>query len=260
MKKLGDLAASRGGLPIQSHLSENLNEIKWVKELHPDIETYTEVYKHYGLLTKKTVMAHCIHLSEKELDIFKDVGAGISHCACSNFSLESGVLNMRRLLDRELNVGLGTDVAGGYHPSLLDAMRQSLTASKVVASLAKERRAKAEEDGVAINQLPPLWKALTSAEVFYLATLGGARVMGLDDTVGNFTPGKDFDALLVDLKGHTNESVATKDVSGKPSNKTNIDVFDHDDVESLFEKFLVLGDDRNLTRIWVKGKALLEKS
>ena len=86
-------------IPIQSHLSETIGEVAWVKDLHPDLKSYAHVYDEYGLLTSKTIMAHCVHLSADERKLMNERGVGISHCASSNFCLGSGVLNARRLFN-----------------------------------------------------------------------------------------------------------------------------------------------------------------
>lgn len=214
MSFLGDIAKEHT-LPIQSHLSETFGELAWVKELHPDQKDYSSVYNHYGLLTSKTIMAHCIHLSQSERDLLKKRQVGISHCASSNFCLASGVMNLRQLIDEgHEKIGLGTDVAGGYSASIHDAIRQTLTASKVTE--------------IATGQ-----RALDYKQVFHLATLGGAKCMNLESKIGNFVPGKEFDALVVDMNG--------------------IDTFGDDDV---FQKFIYLGDDRNIKRVFVAGKEI----
>jgi cytosine/adenosine deaminase-related metal-dependent hydrolase len=128
---LGQLAA-RYGLPVQSHLSESVNEIAWVKELHPDCFNYAGVYQKYGLLNEHCIMAHCCHSDAAERALLARCGTSVVHCANSNFSLDSGVLNVHGCLEEGIKVGLGTDVAGGYSPSMLDAIRQSIIASKVV--------------------------------------------------------------------------------------------------------------------------------
>lgn len=102
--KLGALAAEYN-VPVQSHLSENLAEIEWVKALFPDRKSYTDVYDHYGLLTSKTVMAHCIYLSDDEIETIKARGTGVAHCPTSNFNLTSGVLNAVKLLNMGVKVG-----------------------------------------------------------------------------------------------------------------------------------------------------------
>ncbi|RUS26083.1 guanine deaminase [Jimgerdemannia flammicorona] len=229
--------ASEHDLPIQSHLSENPSECELVQSLFPHCRDYTSVYDHYKLLTPRTIMAHGIHLSSEEIAILRDRGTGISHCPNSNFALQSGVCDVRRLLNAGVKVGLGTDVAGGYAPSILDAVRQAMTASKACKI---QYLARAEER----VERDPDYNVLTIPEVFYLATMGGAKLLNLEDVVGNFVPGKEFDALLVDVG-----------VADGP-----IDVFDHDTTESLFEKFLYLGDERSLRAVWVKGRRVAGSS
>jgi guanine deaminase len=224
MSGLGDLAAKHN-LLIQTHVSENLDEISFVKELHPESEDYIDVYDKAGLITNRTLLAHSIYLSDRELQVIKTRGAGISHCAASNFCLRSGVLHVRRLLDKGIKVGLGTDVSGGPQPSMLDAIRQSKTASNVYG-------VKNPKD------------AITTAEAFYLATLGGAHVLNLESVIGNFVPGKDFDALVVNVE----------DGNGQ------VDIFPHDTPVDMFEKFIHLGDDRNIEAVYVQGKLLLKES
>eukprot|EP00128_Syssomonas_multiformis_P000886 Colp12_sorted_trinity150504_noHs@21336 len=207
-------------LPIQSHMSESKNEIQWVKDLHPDHDGYAFVYDGHGLLNERTIMAHCIHLDDEEIQLMKERRAGIAHCPNSNFTLKSGVMDVRRLLDVGIKVGLGTDVSGGYSPSMLDAMRQALIASRTHFFNDNDHH------------------AISLSEAFYLATVGGSQVLGLDDTIGNFLPGKDFDALLVDAN----------------VDNTPIDIFDEDTTEDIISKFLMVGDDRNVSEIFVAGK------
>jgi len=120
---LGELAR-REGLPVQTHLSENEREVAWVRALEPDCESYTQVYEKSGLLGPRTVLAHCVHLSDDEVEVIRSTGSGVSHCPNSNFSLKSGVCNVQRLRRAGVKVGLGTDCSGGFSPSVLDAMRQ----------------------------------------------------------------------------------------------------------------------------------------
>uniref|UniRef100_A0A672Z6M5 Guanine deaminase n=1 Tax=Sphaeramia orbicularis TaxID=375764 RepID=A0A672Z6M5_9TELE len=131
---LGQLGAiaKNNNLHIQSHVSENTEEVKLVKELFPDSESYTDVYYKHNLLTDKTVMAHGCHLSDEELALFRETGASLSHCPNSNISLCSGVLNVRNVLKQKVKLGLGTDVAGGYSASMLDAVRKALDSSKIL--------------------------------------------------------------------------------------------------------------------------------
>lgn len=116
-------------LPLQSHLSENLAECEWVRSLHPDCTSYSDVYDKHGLYTSRSYMAHCVHCARPERDLVLQKGVGIVHCPNSNFTLASGVCNVREWLDEGHKVALGTDVAGGYSPSILNAIRMARVAS-----------------------------------------------------------------------------------------------------------------------------------
>ncbi|NXY75706.1 GUAD deaminase, partial [Glareola pratincola] len=181
LSALGDLAQARD-LHVQSHISENEEEVKLVENMFPAYQNYTELYDKNKLLTSKTVMAHACYLSEEELKLFSLRGAAISHCPNSNFSLRSGVLNVQKVLKHNVKLGLGTDVAGGYSASMLDAIRKTMMAS----------------NSLQINKVNET--GLTLEEAFQLATLGGSQALGLDDVIGNFEVGKEFDALLINTK------------------------------------------------------------
>lgn len=116
-------------LPLQSHLSENLAECEWVRSLHPDCTSYSDVYDKHGLYTSRSYMAHCVHCARPERDLVLQRGVGIVHCPNSNFTLASGVCNVREWLNEGHKVALGTDVAGGYSPSILNAIRMARVAS-----------------------------------------------------------------------------------------------------------------------------------
>uniref|UniRef100_A0A8C2PV20 Guanine deaminase n=1 Tax=Cyprinus carpio TaxID=7962 RepID=A0A8C2PV20_CYPCA len=180
LSELGEIA-SNNKLHIQSHISENKGEVELVKTLFPGCKSYTDVYLKHKLLTDRTVMAHGCHLTDEELEIFHETGSAISHCPNSNISICSGMLNVRNVLNHKVKLGLGTDVAAGYSPSMLDAMRRTLDTSK------------------ALTIQDPQHKTLSFEEVFRLATLGGSEALSLDDQIGNFVVGKDFDALRVNV-------------------------------------------------------------
>jgi len=220
MKSLGDIAREFN-IPIQSHVAENKNECQWVLSLFPDCKSYTEVYEKAGLLTDKTIMAHCIYLSKPEIELMKKYQVGVSHCANSNFTLTSGAMPIRTYLEHGMKISLGTDVAGGWSPSMLDAIRQTIICSKV--------------NGI-INKM----EQISVTEAFYLATMGGAQVLGIDRIVGNFEIGKQFDAQIISIKPN------------------NIDFYGHETMEEIFAKFIYLGDDRNVKEVYVKGKKVYE--
>ncbi|KAI2552865.1 guanine deaminase [Homo sapiens] len=214
-------------LQKNSHISENRDEVEAVKNLYPSYKNYTSVYDKNNLLTNKTVMAHGCYLSAEELNVFHERGASIAHCPNSNLSLSSGFLNVLEVLKHEVKIGLGTDVAGGYSYSMLDAIRRAVMVSNILL----------------INKVNE--KSLTLKEVFRLATLGGSQALGLDGEIGNFEVGKEFDAILINPKA-----------SDSPIDLFYGDFFG-DISEAVIQKFLYLGDDRNIEEVYVGGKQVV---
>ena len=129
MAELGKIAKEYN-LPIQSHLSENLGEIAWVKELHPDCKEYFETYEKYGLWNNKTLMAHCVHSSDREQQSFIDNGVYVVHCPTSNQNLMSGYAQVKKMVKKGINVVLGSDIAGGDQLSMFDNVAATIRASK----------------------------------------------------------------------------------------------------------------------------------
>ncbi|MGI5936673.1 MAG: amidohydrolase family protein [Oscillospiraceae bacterium] len=215
MEGLGAVAG-RYGLPVQSHLSENLSEVDWVLELCPDCPNYASVYDKFGLMGERTIMAHCVHLTEEEMDIMGERGAYVAHCPTSNVNIRSGIAPVRKFLDRGLKVGLGTDVSGGHTLDMAEVIRQALGLSKLLWRLGSE-------------ELRPL----KTAEAFYLATRGGGSFFG---RVGAFLPGFEFDAVVID----------DRDISPGSGR----------DLERRFEKMIYLSSSRNVCAKFVAGSRL----
>ncbi|KAI0190365.1 hypothetical protein EV127DRAFT_89719 [Xylaria flabelliformis] len=222
---LGEIAKSDPDLAIQTHFNEAEQEMSFTKTLFPTFDNEVDLYNHFGLLTKRSILAHCCYVSEYELGRLKDLDCGIAHCPVSNMTVGGGFMAapVRTFLQRDMKVGLGTDSGGGFSSSILDAMRQAL-----VASNAREVLSQGEERGLSIN------------EIFYLATLGGARVCCLDEKIGSFAAGKEFDALLIDSE------------SSKPGIMTMVE--EHDTMKTIFDKFIMTGDDRNIKKVFVRGR------
>ncbi len=131
--RLGRLAAETG-LAVQTHISENVNEVQLVRELFGEhADSYAGVYDAFGLLTDRTILAHAVHLDEAEAALVAARGAKVSHCPCSNSAITSGAARVRWLLSRGIEVGLGTDMSGGYSPSVLEAARLASLVSRHVA-------------------------------------------------------------------------------------------------------------------------------
>lgn len=166
-------------LPVQSHLSENRNEVAWVKELHPDLPSYTDVYDAFGLLRpEKTIMAHAIYLSDEEKRLLRDKGVYLAHCAQSNANLTSGIMPLRRNLENGLTCTIASDVAAGHTPAMNKQIALTIEISKLY-SLQHDRE-----------------KALTIGEGLYLATKGPGRFYG---RTGSFEKGYAFDALVIHM-------------------------------------------------------------
>ena len=179
MQKLKSLQVEFN-LPMQSHLSENLDEIEWVKSLVPTSKFYGDAYHQFGLFGNNvpTIMAHCVYSNEDEVQLMKQNGVYIAHCPESNINIASGIAPIRHYLDEGLHVGLGSDVAGGSSLSLLKAMALAIQSSKLYYRLVDTTK-----------------KPLTSEEAFYLATLGGGSFFG---KVGSFLKDYEFDAVVLD--------------------------------------------------------------
>ena len=174
------------GLPVQSHLSESPGEIDFVHFLRPDNAFYGEVYNDYDLFGKnednqtdvKTVMAHCVWSTDEEIDLMRKNGVFVAHCPASNMNLSSGIAPIRKYLDLGMNIGLGTDVAGGHSDSIFRAITDAIQVSKMYW-----------------RYVDQTMKPITFPEAFYMATLGGGAFFG---DVGSFAEGYAFDAVVLD--------------------------------------------------------------
>jgi guanine deaminase len=243
LSSLGDLAATDPSLRIQTHISENPTEVKVTHDLFPNASSYADVYDSHNLLRHNTILAHGVYLTQEELELIKTRGAGISHCPTSNFNLSSGVAKVGSWLDMGLKVGLGTDVSGGFAPSILTAIQHASIAAKVVSLQATPSNPganKSKSDDTKFSN-----KQLTIPALLYLATLGGARVCDLEPQIGSFVPGKSFDALVVNVSqsaGNPGLWVLQPDEGKKR------------DLDGELEKFLFCGDDRNIKEVYVSGR------
>lgn len=230
MKRLSALQ-KKYHLPVQSHLSENPSEIQWVKELCPDTECYGQAYDQYGMFgnDSKTVMAHGVYSTQKELELMKKQGVFLAHCPQSNANLSSGTAKIRICFNMGINTGLGSDIAGGSSLSIFRAMAEAIQHSKLLWRFMKEN---AKNSGVQAGaedfiELTPL----TMEEAFYMGTKGGGAFFG---KVGSFEKGYEFDAVVLD------------DTSLKHPQPLS--------VKERLERFLYLSDDRNLAAKYIAGR------
>ena len=176
LKGLGALAAEYYA-PIQSHINENLDEIRWVGELFPEAEHYADVYDKYGLLNDKTLMAHCIHMKPEEIKLLAERGVYAVHCPQSNVNLASGMMPLKPMMEHGVKIGFGSDVSGGHAVNMAEIMVLAMQVSKL-------RYQQRPEEGF-----------LSFAEAFYIATKGGGSFFG---KVGSFETEYEFDALVID--------------------------------------------------------------
>lgn len=238
--------ANKYDLHIQSHISENLDEIKAVEDIFK--KSYTNVYNDTNLLTPKCVMAHGVHLSDAELEIFEKTRTAIAHCPTSNTKLRSGFCDVRRLLDANIKVGLGTDVSGGHSASMLLAIQDALNVSHSLNFVKKQHitgTGQIKEANAAQNKN---YEPLEYKHALYLATLGGSEALAMDEVCGNFLVGKDFDAILVDA------AVQPIDFIEIPKTPVTDAIKSQGHVEKILQKFLYSGDDRNIVKVFVAGK------
>ncbi|WP_051219027.1 guanine deaminase [Oceanobacter kriegii] len=211
----GRLLEEFPGVYLHTHLSENKDEIAWVKQLFPDSEHYLDVYDQAGLLGKRSVFAHGIHLCDDECQRMADSDSVVAHCPSSNLFLGSGLFDLQKMDDYGIRVGIGSDVGGGSSFSAFDSLA----------------------DAYKIQQLRDV--NLDPFRALYLATLGGAKALSLDDRIGSFKPGMEADFIVLDPKA------------------TDFLAFRTQHCKSLKELLFVLntlGDDRVVNATYILGE------
>lgn len=213
----GELYRSRPDLHVQSHLAENPDEIAWVGELFPHCRDYLDVYRHYGLVGPRSIYGHCIHLAPVEIEEMAHFGGAAAFCPTSNLFLGSGFFNHPAAAEAGIRVGLATDVGGGTSFSLIRTLGEAYKVSQLHQ-----------------RPLPPL-------RAWYLATLGGARALYLDDFIGNFAPGKEADFVVLDPH-------ATPELDFRLKGGESL-------AGRLFA-MMILGDERCVVATHVMGKAV----
>lgn len=179
MEKLGKIRREYD-LPVQSHLSENHDEVAFVRELTPDAAFYGDAYDRFGLFGRdsRTVMAHCVYSTDAEVQRMRDNGVWVAHCPSSNMNIASGIAPVRRYMEAGLRMGLGTDVAGGSSISMFRAVTDCIQVSKMYWRYVDKEA-----------------KPLTFPEALFLATKGGGSFFG---NTGSFEDGSAFDAVVLD--------------------------------------------------------------
>ncbi|KAG7377914.1 hypothetical protein PHYPSEUDO_010853 [Phytophthora pseudosyringae] len=227
MKGLGALA-TKYNVHVQSHIAESKDEEAFVETLHPGRRD-TELFDEAGLLTEKSCMAHAVHLRDEELGVLHRTGTAIACCPLSNFFFANGFLDVRKVLNNGMDVGLGTDIAGGYSPSMLRAIQTCVLTIKALEI----------QEGTSGAPTQPF----DFKDAFWLATMGGAKALQLENDTGSFAVGKCFDAILVDVhRGH------------------NLVFSERDTPMDIFQKVIHNADNRNFAKVFVKGKVVHENT
>lgn len=221
LETVGKLLEEYPDVYMHTHLSENKKEIEWVLDLFPERDSYLDVYDHYGLLHKRSVFAHGIHLSDCECQRLADTDSAVAFCPTSNLFLGSGFFKLPKLEEFNVRVGMGTDVGAGTSFSILQTMSEAYK----VMQMQQEK-------------LHPI-KSL------FLATLGGAKALHLEDKIGNLEVGKEADFVVLDL------------------NSTQLMRFRMAQAKTLEEKLFVLmslGGDRTVTETYIYGEKSYSKT
>ena len=216
----GKLLAEYPDLYMHTHLSENRKEIEWVKELFPERKGYLDVYDHHKLIGPRAVFAHGVHLCDDECKRLAETGSAVAFCPTSNLFLGSGLFDLNKLEAHGVRVGLGTDVGAGTSFSQLQSLNEAYKVMQLQG------------------------KKLDPFKSLYLATLGGANALYLDDQLGNFLPGKDADFLVLDYN-------ATPLISYRMQQATSLE-------ERLFA-LTMLGDDRAVKETFAAGVSVHQR-
>jgi guanine deaminase len=207
---------------LHTHISENVNEVAWVKELFPTSNGYLDAYDQAGLVRNRSVFAHGIHLSEEEFKRLSEANSAIAFCPTSNLFLGSGLFKIEQAKSTEhpVKVGLGTDVGAGTSFSLLQTAGEAYK----VAQLRQQK--------------------LSAFQALFLATLGGARALSLDDTIGNFDPGKEADFTVLNLR-----STPLMAFRNPQATATSLD-----ELAELAFTLIIMGDDRAVEATYIMGE------
>ncbi|MDC0738614.1 guanine deaminase [Cognatishimia sp. SS12] len=199
---------------MQTHLSEQTDEIEWVKALYPSARDYLDTYEMHGLLGERGLYGHAIHLTDRERARLRETGAGLVHCPTSNTFIGSGIFDMMGLVQDGQRVGLATDTGGGSSFSMLRTMAAAYELGQLRGT------------------------PLHAAQLIWLSTVGSARVLHLDNKIGNLTAGQEADVIVLDLA--STPAIAQREA----------------EAETLWEALfptLMMGDDRAIASVWING-------
>lgn len=215
LEALGSLWAEHPECLMQTHLSEQVDEIEWVKSLFPQARDYLDTYEEFGLLGARGLYGHAIHLEERERHRLREYGAALVHCPTSNTFIGSGLFDMEGLMAEGQRIGLATDTGGGSSFSMLRTMAAAYE----------------------IGQLRG--RPLHAAELIWLATQGSAMALRLDGKIGNIAPGMEADLVVLDL-------ASTPAIAQRTNRAADL-------WEAVFAT-VMMGDDRAICEVWINGQ------
>ena len=221
LRATAELAKSYPDTFIQTHVSENKDECKWVGELHPQARSYLDVYERFGLMRPRALFGHCIWLDDEDFARMAATGSAAAVCPTSNLFLGSGLFDFERADGARTLLSLGTDVGAGTSFSMLQTMNEAYKVARLKGSYLKAER------------------------MFYLATLGAARAMGLEGTIGSFAPGAEADFVVLDPQ-------ATPLLARRTTQL--------DSLEELLFALALLGDDRAIRATYSGGRQVHARS
>ncbi len=228
LKMAGKLLKEYPDVYMHTHLSENVNEVAWVKELFPECSGYLDTYAQAGLVGERSIFAHGVQLTDEEFQQLSEAKSAIAFCPTSNLFLGSGLFKLEKAKSKEhpVKVGLGTDIGAGTSFSILATANEAYKVSQLR------------------GQNPTAFQAL------YLATLGGAKALELDDHIGNFAVGKEADFIVLDLRA--TPLMTFRNPAPKPTNIEEL-------ADAAFT-LMIMGDDRAVHATYIMGHLAYEKS
>lgn len=215
LEALGALWAEHPEVLMQTHLSEQTDEIEWVKSLFPKAKDYLDTYEQFGLLGERALYGHVIHLEPRELDRLTEIGAAVVHCPTSNTFIGSGIFEAAKLASRGIRVGLATDTGGGSSFSMLRTMAAAYEIGQLAGT------------------------ALHPAQLIWLATEGSARALFAQDRIGTLAVGSEADITVLNL-------TSTPAIAQRHARATDL-------WEAVFPT-IMMGDDRAVQAVWVAGQ------
>ncbi len=215
LEAAGRLADEYPDVWIHTHLAENTDEVAEVAQLFPDSKSYLDVYDRHGLLRERSVFAHCLHMSDDDRKCMAEKGGAAAFCPTSNLFLGSGLFDLQSMRAAQVRCGLGTDIGGGTSLSLLRTA------------------------GEAYKVLHLQDQALPATRALYMATLGAAEALYLDDKIGNFETGKEADFVVLDP--------GASSITARRSNAAST-------IEEKLFALMMLADDRNVAATFINGQ------